>query len=176
MTNIFLARQPILDHDQSVEGYELLYPRGDGEQALVDDQALATARVALNALTEIGLERLVGQSRAWINITPEFLSLDLVRNLPPERVVLELHTAQFVDQSRLDQILELRTAGYVLALNQFRYTPELEPLLRMVDIVKLDMLALGARELAGQAFKLKPYELKLVAEKIETQDDFQLAT
>jgi EAL and modified HD-GYP domain-containing signal transduction protein len=176
MTNIFLARQPILDHDQSVEGYELLYPRGHGELALVGDQALETARVALNALTEIGLEHLVGQSRAWINITPEFLSLDLVRNLPPERVVLELHTAQFVDQSMLDQILELRTAGYVLALNQFRYTPGLEPLLRMVDIVKLDMLALGPRELARQTFKLKPYGLKLVAEKIETQDDFQLAT
>jgi EAL and modified HD-GYP domain-containing signal transduction protein len=175
MTNIFLARQPILNHDQSVEGYQLLYPRGDVEQALVDDQALATARVALNALTEIGLEHLVGQTRAWINVTPEFLSLDLARTLPPDRVVLELHGAPLVDQSMLDLILELRTAGYVLALDQFRYTPGLEPLLGMVDFVKLDMLALGARELAHQAFKLTPYGLTLVAEKIETYDDFQLA-
>jgi EAL and modified HD-GYP domain-containing signal transduction protein len=62
MTNIFLARQPILDRGQSVVGYELLYRGGDVERALVDDQALATARVALNALTGIGLEHLVGQS------------------------------------------------------------------------------------------------------------------
>jgi EAL and modified HD-GYP domain-containing signal transduction protein len=99
MTNIFLARQPILDRGQSVVGYELLYRGGDVERALVDDQALATARVALNALTGIGLEHLVDQSRAWINVTPEFLRLDLARTLPPDRVVLELRGAPFVDQS-----------------------------------------------------------------------------
>jgi c-di-GMP phosphodiesterase len=173
MTNIFLARQPILDRDQSVQGYELLYPR---EQTLFGDGELATARVALNALTEIGLEDLVGQSRAWINITPEFLLLDLGRNLPPERVVLELHAARVVDQSMLDLILELRGAGYVLALDQFRFTPTLEPLLGVVDIVKLDMLALGPRELARQAFKLRPYGLTIVAEKIESYDDVRIAT
>jgi EAL and modified HD-GYP domain-containing signal transduction protein len=176
MTNIFLARQPILDCDQSVEGYELLYPRGDADQALVEDQALATARVALNALTEIGLENLVGESRAWIKVAPEFLSFDLVRNLPPERVVLELHGAPFADRSMLDLIVELRAAGYLLALDEFRYMPGLEPLLKLVDIVKLDMVTLGARELARQTFKLKPYGLRLVAEKIETQDDFKFAT
>jgi c-di-GMP phosphodiesterase len=175
MTSIFLARQPILDRDQSVEGYELLYPDGDVDPRLADDQALATARVALNALSEIGLEHLVGQARAWINVTPEFLSLDLVQSLPPERVVLQLQGAPFVDQSILELIADLRTAGYGLALDQFRYKPELEPLLKMVDIVKLDMRALGARELARQSFKLRPYELTIVAEKIETFEDFRLA-
>ena len=62
MTNIFLARQPILNHDQAVEGYELLYPREDLDERLLDGQSLATARVALGALIEIGLEHLVGQS------------------------------------------------------------------------------------------------------------------
>ncbi|MGO9900798.1 MAG: EAL and HDOD domain-containing protein [Solirubrobacteraceae bacterium] len=176
MTDIFLARQPILDHDQSVAGYELLYPRNGSDQTPFDDQALATARLALNALSEIGLEHLVGQSPAWISVTPEFLSLDLVRNLPPDQVVLELRGAPFIDQSMLDQLHELRTAGYVLALDQFRYAPGLAPLLRMVDIVKLDMLALGARDLARHAFVLAPYGLKLVAKKIETIEDFELAS
>jgi EAL and modified HD-GYP domain-containing signal transduction protein len=176
MTNIFLARQPILDHDQSVKGYELLYPDSDADQALVEDQALATARVALNALSEIGLENLVGDRRAWINVAPEFLSLDLVRNLPPERVVLELHGARFLDPSMLDLIVELRAAGYLLALDEFRYAAELEPLLELVDIVKVDMRALGARELARQTFKLRAHGLTLVAKKIETQDDFKFAT
>ena len=176
MTNIFIARQPILDQEQSVQGYELVYPRGDADQPVLDDEALATARVALNALSEIGLEHVVGRSRAWINVTREFLSMDLVRNLPPERVVLQLHGGPFVDQAMLDVIGELRAAGYVLALDQFRDAPELEPLLSLVDYVKLDMLALGPRELARQAFTLRTYELDLVAAKVETQDDFKLAT
>ena len=175
MTHVFLARQPILDRDQSVEGYELLYPHGQAQQAPVDDRAQATARVALNALTEIGLENLVGQSRAWLNVAPEFLSPDLVRNLPPDRVVLELNAATFANRSVYGLIGELRKAGYSLALAHFRDTPELEPLLSMVHYVKLDMVALGPRELARHSFKLRPYELTLVAEKIESYDDFRLA-
>jgi EAL and modified HD-GYP domain-containing signal transduction protein len=176
MTNIFIARQPILDHEQSVQGYELVYPRADADEAVLDDEALATARVALNAFSEIGLEHVVGRSRAWINVTREFLSMDLVRNLPPERVVLQLHGGPFVDEAMLEVIRELRSAGYLLALDQFRYAAELEPLLSLVNYVKLDMLALGPRELAREAFKLRTYELTLVADKVETQDDFKLAT
>jgi len=175
MTSVFLARQPILDRDQSVEGYELVYPHAEAELTLIDDEALATARVALNALSEIGLEHLVGQSRAWISVTPEFLSTGLVRNLPAQRVVLELHNAPLLDEAMLELLHELREAGYRLALGEFTDTPEERQLLELVDIVKLDMLALGARELARQAFKLSPFGLTLVAEKIESYEDFRLA-
>ena len=174
MTSAFLARQPILDLDQSVAGYELVYPHRDADDSLVDD-SLSTARVAVNALSEIGLDHLVGQSRAWITVSPEFLSLDLARNLPPDRVVLQLNTGPVGDQSALDFVEELRNAGYQLALDQFRYQPGLESALEMVDYVKVDMAALGARELAHQSFELKPFGVTLVAQKVETYEDFRLA-
>jgi len=63
MSDVFLARQPILDRKQSVEAYELLYRHENVDRALVDDNELATARVALGALTEIGLDRVVGRQR-----------------------------------------------------------------------------------------------------------------
>ena len=107
MTSAFLARQPILDRDQSVAGYELVYPRRDADDEHVDD-ALSTARVAVTALSEIGLENLVGQSRAWISVSPEFLSQDLARNLPPDRVVLQLGAVPFGGRSALDVVTELR--------------------------------------------------------------------
>ncbi len=175
MTDIFLARQPVLDRDESVQGYELLYPERDDEQTVAGDEALARARVVLNAFSEIGLEHLVGLSRAWIKVAPEFLSLDLVPSLPPERVVLELSARQFRDESMLEPVRKLRAAGYRLALDDFEFTPELDALLRVVDIVKLDMRELGGRELARHIFKLKPYELTLAAKKIETPEDFKLA-
>ncbi len=175
MTDIFLARQPILNHDQTVAGYELLFPHEDLAQAHADGEALATARLTLEALSDIGLERLVGESRAWISVGPEFLSLDLVGNLPPEGVVLELRGVPFDDPPTIGVIGGLRAAGYTLALDGFRYAPELDPLLAMVDIVKLDMLELGPRELARHAFLLGPFGVKLVANKIRTYDDFKLA-
>ena len=173
MTDVFVARQPILDREQSVSGYELLYRDGDVEHAVVEDRELATARVALSALTEIGLERIVGDQRAWINVTREFVLQGLADSLPPERVVLELVENQLVDEALLERIAQLRDAGYVLALDDFSYAPELEPLLGMAQIVKLDMLALGPQRLASEADRLRPYGLTLVAEKIETYESFR---
>jgi c-di-GMP phosphodiesterase len=178
MSDVFLARQPILDQDQTVAGYELLYPRGDFEQtfSVVDDSALETARVALGALSEIGLEHLVGESRAWINVAPEFLSMDLAQNLPPERVVLQLRGTIFLAPAMLELVRELREAGYMLALDRVRYTRSLEPLLALASVVKLDMDELGPRELAIEAFKLRDHDVKLVASKIGSYEDFKLAT
>jgi EAL and modified HD-GYP domain-containing signal transduction protein len=177
MSNVFLARQPILDRDQSVEGYELLYSQRENGQTATNghDPALATARLALGALSEIGLEHLVGESRAWINVGPEFLTPELVRNLPPERVVLELHAPSFADPGAHAALGELRGTGYPIALADFRYDPEFEPLLSNVDFVKLNMAALGPRVLARHSFKLRAHQLTLVAEKIESHDDFRLA-
>jgi EAL and modified HD-GYP domain-containing signal transduction protein len=174
MSDVFLARQPILDRKQSVEAYELLYRHGDVDRALVDDHELATARVALGALREIGLDRVVGRQRAWINVTREFLLQGLARSLPPERVVLELLEDQLVDEPLLELIRQLRDAGYTLALDDYSYAPGLERLLGLVDFVKLDMVALGPEGLAREADALRPYGLRLVAEKIETHEDFKV--
>src|SRR5437763_4566386 len=98
--------------------------------------------------------------------------MDLVHNLPADRVVLELDTASVVEESMLELLPELGGAGFMLALDQFCYSPDLEPALQFVDIVKLDMVALGARELAHNAFKLRSHGVQLVAQKIETFEDF----
>ncbi len=177
MSDVFLARQPILDRDQTVAGYELLYPRGDVEQtfAHLDDTAWETARVALRALSEIGLEHLVGRSRAWINVAPEFLSLDLARNLPREHVVLQLRGTLFVAPAMLELVQELDAAGYRIALDHVRYTPSLEPLLALADFVKVDLREFGPRELAAEAFKLRDRGLTLVAANVADQEEFKLA-
>ena len=174
MSDIFLARQPIFDRRQSVVGYELLYRHGDVEQALVDDDEVASARVAVNALTEIGLQSLVGDRRAWINVTREFLLQGLAYSLPPGRVVLELLEGQRVDQPLLDVLADVRAAGYQLALDDFSYEPRLDELLALADIVKLDLLALGPQRLLQDAETLRTFGLSLVAEKLETHEDFEV--
>jgi EAL and modified HD-GYP domain-containing signal transduction protein len=171
MTNVRIARQPILNDDQIVQGYELLYPTGEVSETL------AAARVTIEALSEIGFERLVGTSRAWINVTPEFSSSDMVLNLPPDRVVLELGAEMGQDAASLARLEDLRSAGYTLAADHFSLasTPPPQPLLGLVDFVKIDMRELGARELARHAFELRALDVTLVACNVETGDEFKLA-
>jgi c-di-GMP phosphodiesterase len=175
MTALSVARQPILDHDQSAQGYELVYAHRDTSDTSLDG-LLANAQRAFDAICEVDLEQLVGDHQAWINVTPELLELDLVDILPPERVVLELNTTAFADGTQLPRLAELREAGYSLALNQFRYRPQVMPLLEVVDTVKLDFAGLGSHELAHQQFLLTPYGHRIVAEGVATYGEFELGT
>jgi EAL and modified HD-GYP domain-containing signal transduction protein len=175
LTEVFLARQPILDRNRSVAAYELLYRDGDVDAARVDDEEAATARVALSVLTELGLDRVVGDGQAWINVSPDFIRDELVFSLPKNRVALEIRAEELDDPGLLELVAELRRAGYGVALDDFRLTAENERLLASVDTVKLDLAALGAEEFAREAQRLKPHDIKVVAQKVETPEDFEHA-
>ncbi len=175
MEHLFLARQPIFDHEKSVVGYELLHRGGFLPKANFDDAEAATAHVALSALTEVGLDVLVGDDVAWINVTREFLLHGLAGSLPAERVVLELLEHQLVDRQLLDVIADLRASGYRFALDDFVFEQGSEQLLELVEFVKLDLLSLAPDGLAPEVESLMPFDVKLLAEKVETHEQFQLA-
>jgi EAL and modified HD-GYP domain-containing signal transduction protein len=127
--------------------------------------------VIVNGLSDVGLDTLVGPHPAFVNVTREFLLG--VPSLPfaPERVVLELLEDQELDDALLRALRHLVDAGFTIALDDFHYTPEQEPLLELAAIVKLDVRALSPEQLAHDAAMLKRRGLRLIAEKVETHDE-----
>ncbi len=173
--DVILARQPILDRRQVVTGYELLYRHAEVDYALVLDDELATARVALNAVTEIGLDELVGTGRAWINVSRRFLLEELALSLPPERIVLELLGDQLIDQRLLDALAALRHAGYPIAIRVEEQAAMTDALIAVADVVKLDLQELGPAQFGDRAARMKARGLTVVGEKLETHADVMLA-
>jgi len=171
MAEVFVARQPIFDRRMKVAGYELLFRGGPTRAAFVINPEGATASVVLNSFTEIGLERIVGHNPAWVNVSREFVLSGLAETVPAGLIVLEILENEMIDEQLIAALCELKRHGYRLALDDFQYTPEAEPLLRFVDVVKLDLLALGRANLAQHVARLKPYGITLVAEKLETHAD-----
>src|SRR5947209_10620078 len=147
MADVFLARQPIFDRQLQVAGYELLFRGGAVDRALVvdDDDDEATATVVMNAFTEFGIERVVGSRTAWLNVNRDFVVKKLAYTIPPALVGLEILEHQIVDGNLIDAVRDLKRHGYKLALDDYTYSPSrhTDELLRLVDTVKLDMLALG---------------------------------
>jgi EAL and modified HD-GYP domain-containing signal transduction protein len=171
MAEVFVARQPIFNRRLEVAGYELLFRGGAVSEALVASSEGATATVVLNSFTEIGLERIVGPHTAWVNVSREFVLSGLARTVPPGLVGLELLEDQVIDDRFVDAVRALKTQGYRIALDDFDYTPRAEPLLGLVDVIKLDMLRLGREKLAWHVDRLRPYGAALLAEKLETRGD-----
>src|SRR5690242_6914966 len=160
-SEVAVARQPILDGSQRLRGYELLH-RGIaayGEQA--------TAQVVLAAYGDIGLRTLVGAQPAWVNVTRRFL-LDVdPLPVPPSEVVLEVLEDQVFDEELLGRLQELHAAGFRIALDDFTYSSGADEVLKLASIVKVDVLAGGHGHAAEQAKLLKPFDVTLVAEKVE---------
>ncbi len=170
---VFIGRQPIFDRGQRVVGYEILFRAEDRGQARVLDAESATATVVLNALTEIGLDRIVGTQVAWINLSRESLLSGIAKVLPASIAGFEILEGQEIDEPLVAAVRDLKEQGYRIALDDFEFSPAYGPLLEVVDVVKLDYMALGAERFAAELARLKPFSVSVLAEKVETKEEHQ---
>jgi hypothetical protein len=169
---VFVGRQPIYTRQLDVFAYELLFRSGEMQHAGVTDGNQATAHVLVNTFLELGLDTLVGSKRAFVNLTRDFLLQDYVLGFPADRVVLEVLEDVAVDDDVLAALRNLSAQGYIIALDDFFYREHLRPLVELADIIKIDVLASGRRTVAEQVKLLRQYDVQLLAEKVETQEDF----
>jgi c-di-GMP phosphodiesterase len=175
MFNVFIARQPIYNRALDVYGYELLARRSAAiNQADVRDGDQATSEVILNAYTVIGLEKLVGTHRAFINLTRHFLLNHNDLPFSPKQVVLEILEDIPVDEHLIAAAKALDGRGYHLALDDLVLTPRHKPLLDHVRVVKLDVQTLDEAQLKDHVKTLQRYPLMILAEKIETEAQLTL--
>jgi EAL and modified HD-GYP domain-containing signal transduction protein len=170
----YMARQPILDQRHRVCGYELLFRsgpetafRGDGDQA---------TRIVLDNVLLYGLEKLTAGLPAFVNCTAEALTGQLVDVLPSGMAVLEILENLQPTPGLIDACRKLKSAGFRLALDDFTWKPGIEPLVELADYIKVDFRLMNALEREKLLQKLKGFgSAKLIAEKVETQAEYQQA-
>ncbi len=139
MQDVFIGRQPIYDRDLNVFGYELLYRGGSANTAGIIDNERATSQVMVNAFLEFGLDRLVGSSRAFINVTPSLLLSDDPLPFSKEQLGLELPEDIVLDERLMAAVGTLAEKGYTIVLDNFRYHEKLVPLVQLAQFVKIDI-------------------------------------
>lgn len=171
---IQVGRQPILDRRQHVYGYELLYRSEDKGPAPGLDGNLATARTLLYTFVEFGIKRLVGSHRLFVNFTQTFFTEIQPLPLDKKRLVIEVLEDIHIAPEIVEGIRAHHDAGYVIALDDYRFEPHWQPLLPYCKIIKVDIRGLDLQAHAEQIGTLKSLGLLLLAEKVETQEEFKL--
>jgi c-di-GMP-related signal transduction protein len=172
---LYLGRQPILDRQQRLVAYELLFRTGTANYADVTDGAMATATVIVNAFSELSVGDALGEHRGFINVDEEFLFSDLLELLPRESVILEILETVPPTETVIQRCRELRAKGFTLALDDVvQLTPEFKPLVDLADIIKVDLPPLPKEELARLVGRLKPLGKKLLAEKVDSREQMEL--
>jgi len=171
----FVGRQPIFDAQNSVLAYELLFRSGEGNANLSGQGDALTTAVMNNSLSVIGLDKLLGGKKAFVNITRGLLLSGDYSVLPKEAFVIELLENIEVDEEVIEACKKLKEDGYTLALDDLVSTEGYEPLLEMADIIKVDFIDTTAEQQMELAMVLSGHNVKLLAEKIETHQEFELA-
>lgn len=172
MPDYFLGRQPIFDAQLNVKAYELLYRGSEANSmAHVDDDA-ATSDVLLNSFLEMGLSKVVGEHQAFINLTRRFIVDDAMLPPPSQQLVLEILEHIEVDDNLVRAVQVLKDKGYIIALDDFIFHEKFRPLVALADIIKIDLRALDQQQVLEHLDVLREYPVKLLAEKVETLDEF----
>ncbi len=169
----FLARQPILNSDQNLVAYELLFRRALSGPANVIDDLAATASVIAHA-SELGIANVIGTSLGFFNVDAAVLMRDFVNFLPCEKVVLEILETVEVTPELVARVAELSAQGFTFALDDvISHTEALQKLLPLVKIIKIDITGMSKTEIAKLADYFRQDDKLLLAEKVETIEQFQ---
>ncbi len=172
MPTVCLARQPIFDQSLKVVAYELLFRDSEQNNASVGEADDATSQVLSNTLVEIGLNNVIGTQSAFVNFAPSFILSGHCQALPAERIVLELLEEAEATDALVTALEGLIQDGFRVALDDFVYLPGYDRLLNLASIVKLDLRARPDQFLA-EVRRLKQFPLTLLAEKVETYEEYE---
>lgn len=177
-TLAYLARQPILDRNGKIYAYELLFRDSpESDTAVIASDLLATAQVLENVLNNIGIQRLVGSNKAFVNCSRNMLLDNLFGLLNPKYFVLEVLESVEVDERVVDAVKEYKSLGFEIALDDFifesQFIKRFESLFPYVSYIKMDVAenSLESMEKAAAFFREKG--IKLLAEKVEDEATFK---
>lgn len=177
LQEIYLGRQPILDKDQMLVGYELLFRTADGQSVPYDDPRRATADVVCKAFAQLGLPNVLGQVRAFINVDASFLAEDVVELLPRDVVVFEVNATALGIPETVDCCQRLKGIGYQFAISGLRYMDDsLRPILTLANYLKVDVNSLNPDQLQNVASELRTTRLPLIAACVESQMQMELCS
>lgn len=176
--SIYVGRHPIFNARGECFAYELLYRSCDLlNQATFEDNTQATARVIANLIHNLGVKAVIGDKIGFINVDEVMLFSDTILLLPKENFQFEILEYTKINLALCERVKYLHDLGYRFSLDDFDCSDETikryEPLFPYVDLIKVDILAIGVENLQASIVKLKKYAIPLLAEKIEYYDQYE---
>lgn len=171
----FIARQPILNRHKEVVGYELLFRSGSENIFGCADGDRATTSLINDAVHLHSIEKLTQGRKCFINFTRKVLIDGLYEMLAPESTIVEILETVELDDELINACRRVRELGYGLALDDYALQPQFEPLLPMIDVLKVEFATLSEPQHLEIVRLARDYGFSLLAEKVETPEQFEHA-
>ena len=169
----YVARQPIFDVNLEVYAYELLFRDGENNCFPDINPDEATSKILTSTHLSVGIEEITGDKVAFINFHRDTLMYRFPTSLDASKVMIEVVETVKVDDPLLKACKHIRGLGYPLALDDYDADEQWRPLLPFVSVIKFDIRAMSEARIIELLPEIKTHKVKLVAEKIETYEEFE---
>lgn len=173
--DVLVARQAVFDRSKKIVAYELLFRSSQDATQSARSDLLASTHVLASGLLDIGLGRLLDGHRALVNVPYDLLLDPRLRALPPGRIAFEILETVRPTDAVLAACRELKKLDFTLVLDDYTGQAELAPLVELVDWVKVDFRLTPGDKAVELAKELCGEGKILVAEKVETEEEFDVA-
>ena len=177
MDDFFIGRQPILDEKGHIYAYEILFRKQDSTGASVTDNVAATARVLINVMQNFGIDSLLGGKKGFINADESIIMDGVLELIPKEHFVIEILETTKITEKVLDKIKEYIAQGYSFALDDLEFNRDFldnfKDVFPLVDYIKVDYMLCDKSALKKNFNIFNKYKAKILAEKVETQEEYE---
>ena len=169
---MYIARQPIFDKTKDVYGYELLFRNSNTSVAYTGTSAESSTAVVLGGLFELGVEKIVGNKKAFVNFNYNSLLSDSIELVDPSTLVIEVLEDVEVDNRLVRRLESLHKEGYRIALDDFVHSVKDYKIIPIADIIKYDLIATPLNTIHDEVMEALRRKKVLLAEKVETEEEF----
>lgn len=173
--DVFIARQPVLDLNGYVFGYEILYRDSEANHFSESDADFASGNTLTRCFIDFGISELTNGKKAFINFTGEFLKNNIATIFPSDVIIIEILENIEITEDILLSCKVLKSLGYTLAIDDFTFQPGYDELIKLADIIKIDFRATPQEEIKKIIRKYWRPGLSFLAEKVETRNEYYAA-
>ena len=171
---ICVVRQPIFDGTEKVIGYQLLPQLTQNNiEPGTTNNLRATSRLLANVFNQFGLKQILGDRLAFLPISSEVLTSDILELLPPDKVVLDIQPSSLSIDELISIVSNLHTKHYKFSLSGFTYSQQLAPLYALASYVTHDVHATSMENIREEIQKTHHLHLNHIAKNLQSYDDFK---
>lgn len=170
--DVFVARQPIFDRNKTLYAYELLFRTGLSNSFPDIDEEIATTSLLSSSFFTVGIDKVTAGKIAFINFTEELIEKGTPQLFCSGKMMVEILENVAPSKEVIASCKELKEQGYEIALDDFVYDKKFDDLLYLSDIIKIDFRTTSQEKIVEMVHSLKKYDCKLLAEKVETYEEF----
>ncbi|HAF00604.1 MAG TPA: diguanylate phosphodiesterase [Methylophilaceae bacterium] len=170
----FIGRQPIVDAKQQIIGYEFFFRHSeDAQSAIFEDDLKNCASVLLSTIDQMHDEWKFGEKLAFINMNKLMLKSELIELMPPKKTVLEILSNVVIDDEVIARCTHLKSLNYKISLDNPQFSNAPDALSKLADFIKIDVQKVNYAEAIKLFAKYNSPMTRLVAEKVETHEQFE---